>query len=104
MEQTPWIISIASPIIACVVFYLKKDKESSTKVTSTLLDAYVKNLDRNSELVSSLAKNLDKSTESLDNIENNQKDIKNNQIKIIVTQDEILEQNKRMLRELAEKQ
>lgn len=98
MEQAPWIISIASPVVACVVFYLKSNIKSSNTVTSTLLNAYVKNLDKNSEMVSRLTENLEKSTKSLDNIESNQEDLKNNQVKIMKSQNELINQNKGILR------
>lgn len=100
MEQAPWIISIASPIIAVVVFYLKTNIKSSNKVTSTLLDAYVKNLDKNSEMVSKLTENLEKSNRSLDEVKDNQKDMKNNQAIIINSQEQLKKQNDSILKEI----
>lgn len=100
MEQAPWIISIASPVVAIVVFYLKNNIKSSNKVTSTLLEAYVRNLDKNSEMVSKLSDNLEKSNRSLDELKYNQKDIKNNQTIIINSQEELKKQNNNILKEI----
>lgn len=89
MEQAQTILTIASPIIACIVYILKKDKDNSTKITSTLLDAYVENLRKNSEMISGLTESLNKSIRYQEKVLENQEGIRDIQ-EVILKKQEIV--------------
>lgn len=89
MEGAELIIAIASPIIACIVYILKKDSENSTKITFTLLDAYIKNLEDNSKMVSRLAETLENSAKQQKIIKESQDRIECNQESMIRKQEQV---------------
>lgn len=52
MNEMPWVATvILSPVVSFIIYYLKKDKDDSSKMTNLMIKEYIDSLRINNEVI-----------------------------------------------------
>lgn len=76
MNEMPWVATvILSPVVSFIIYYLKKDKDDSSKMTNLMIKEYIDSLRINNEVIKGALETLKKQGSDIKEIKLLQKEI-----------------------------
>lgn len=76
MNGMPWVATvILSPVVSFIIYYLKKDKDDSSKMTNLMIKEYIDSLRINNEVIKGTLETLKEQGSDIKEIKLLQKEI-----------------------------